>query len=71
MFSCLVELISCFIFQFHKGAIGVTDIRKPQNLPVLFQFHKGAIGVAQANRISALPVAFQFHKGAIGVKAPL
>ena len=38
-------LAKTFLFQFHKGAIGVpaSDILRPTI--ILFQFHKGAIGV--------------------------
>jgi len=33
-------------FQFHKGAIGVSNCPEPRKFFVEFQFHKGAIGVA-------------------------
>ncbi len=34
-----------FIFQFHKGAIGVLGQRGALSKIDIFQFHKGAIGV--------------------------
>jgi hypothetical protein len=54
-------------FQFHKGAIGVTNSLTRLTLTGEFQFHKGAIGVCVATFPSANFAVFQFHKGAIGV----
>ncbi len=39
------ELIATKLFQFHKGAIGVTAFTVKKIEEKKFQFHKGAIGV--------------------------
>ena len=54
-------------FQFHKGAIGVTQSEAEKLVISIFQFHKGAIGVLFQIEISNMAGEFQFHKGAIGV----
>ncbi len=41
----MIVSLSDLIFQFHKGAIGVTAQNTFEREVTLFQFHKGAIGV--------------------------
>ncbi len=60
--------VTATLFQFHKGAIGVTRWQKYALPCVQFQFHKGAIGVAAATVADVIKLRFQFHKGAIGVQ---
>ena len=60
-------LIPTNIFQFHKGAIGVTFSCTFFSCLISFQFHKGAIGVKNLMFRQRQFESFQFHKGAIGV----
>ena len=50
----LLRNLLIFLFQFHKGAIGVVKQIMDISVIELFQFHKGAIGVCTLPAVTSI-----------------